>query len=105
MVSVSVCVMLSWFCLRINEYLANKINLKLPGGFGCCGFYGGGSVVVYALFIATPIVCSSILLFLPLLCYVVLNFLSSFAIILLKKSAYLVCLNCLPDGMLLDGPP
>ena len=30
---------------------------KHPGGFDCCSFYGGGSVLVDLLIVVAPIVC------------------------------------------------
>ena len=47
-----------------------------------CPLLGGGSVVVYSLFIVVPFVCGGFM-FCP--CVVVLSVLSSFAIILLRQ--------------------
>ena len=63
-----------------------------PSGFGFCPFYGGGSVVVDSLLIATPIVgfCGCSMFCCALLCVH-----SSFAIISMGKRelAALLCLS------------
>ena len=61
-----------------------------PGGFSCCPFWGGGSVVVDFLFIVTPIVgvcnCS-------MFCCTLLYVHSSIAIILMGKRELSALLN------------
>ena len=46
------------FVLSIFEWLLKTglTAFRPPGGFGCCLFWGGGSVVVDSLLIVTPIV-------------------------------------------------
>ena len=71
-------------CYRLT-YTVNlgMISFKLPSSLGCCQFYGGGSVVVYLLFLYLPlfveVLCWSLIL------YALLCVLSSLAIILTKK--------------------
>ena len=67
-----------------------------PGSFGCCPFYGGGSVVVDSCLLLLSLfvgVCVG-----SLFCYAVLSVLSSFVIILLRKRGRveLLYFNCLP---------
>ena len=66
------------------------MHLSPPGGLGSCPFQGGGSVVVYFLFIVTPIVgvcnCS-------MFCCTLLYVHSSIAIILMGKRELIALLN------------
>ena len=57
-----------------QRFSVNKMHLSPPpGGFGCCPFYGGGSVVVDLLFNVLLIVCGSVSVFV-LLCITLCSF-------------------------------
>ena len=52
----------------IFNHIIYHIMVYILGGLGCCPFYGGGSVVVDALFIVLPIVCRRSVFVFVLLC-------------------------------------
>ena len=72
-----------------RQYLGTE-NKQQHIFFGCCAFYGGGSVVVDFLFIVTPIVgvcnCS-------MFCCTLLYVHSSIAIVLMGKRELVALLN------------
>ena len=79
-------------------FSTSKIHLSPPpSGLRCCPFWGGGSVVVDSLLIATPIVgfCGCSMFWCTLLCVH-----SSFFEIILMEKKELVALLCLSSWCL-----